>query len=93
PSARLPARERRAVRVYSVVLVLGTALCLCFLAAVTLPADLTLLAHAARDLVRGGGAARIADAALVLTVLGGINVLWAVTWWRGRRARRRDRAR
>ncbi|WP_431039129.1 hypothetical protein ACQYWQ_09605 [Streptomyces sp. P6-2-1] len=92
PSARLPARERRAVRVYSVVLVLGTAVCLSFLAAVTLPADVTLLAHAVRDLGRGGDPARIADAVLVLVILGGVNVLWAVTWWRGHRARARARA-
>jgi hypothetical protein len=88
---RLPPHERRAVRVYSVVLVLGTALCLCFLAAVTLPADLTLLAHALRELLRGGSPARIADALAVLTVLGGVNALWAVTWWRERAERRRAR--
>ncbi|MYT73141.1 MULTISPECIES: hypothetical protein [unclassified Streptomyces] len=88
PSLRLPAHERRAVRGYSVVLVVGTVLCLAFMACVTLPADVTLLVRAARGLGPGHGLAGNADAAAVLLVLGGVNVLWAVTWWRGRRASR-----
>ncbi|MGI5457695.1 hypothetical protein ACQEWB_31890 [Streptomyces sp. CA-249302] len=85
PSTRLPPHERRAVRAYSVVLVVGTVACLAFLAAVTLPADITLLARAARGLGPGHGLAGNADAAAVLVTLGGINVLWLVTWWRNRR--------
>ncbi|MFJ8612430.1 hypothetical protein ACWDR2_31080 [Streptomyces sp. NPDC003631] len=88
PSRRLPAHERRAVRVYSVVLVIGTVLCLAFMAAVTLPADLTLLAHAVRGLGPGHGLAVRADSVAVLVTLGGVNVLWVVTWWRNRRVRR-----
>ncbi len=87
PSRRLPAHERRAVRVYSVVLVIGTVLCLAFMAAVTLPADLTLLAHAVRGLGPGHGLAVRADSVAVLVTLGGVNVLWVVTWWRNRRVR------
>lgn len=49
PSTRLPPHERRAVRLYSVVLVVGTVACLTFMAAVTLPIDVTLLVRAARD--------------------------------------------
>lgn len=88
PSAGLPPHERRAVRLYSVVLVAGTAACLAFMAAVTLPADLTLLIRAARGLGPGHGLARNADSAAVLIVLGGVNVLWLVTHWRNRRTRR-----
>ncbi|MFJ9349082.1 hypothetical protein [Streptomyces sp. NPDC101237] len=88
PSAGLPAHERRAVRLYSVVLVAGTAACLAFMAAVTLPADLTLLIRAARGLGPDRGLARNADSAAVLIVLGGVNVLWLVTRWRNRRTRR-----
>ncbi|MFJ3756867.1 hypothetical protein [Streptomyces sp. NPDC090080] len=87
PSAGLPPHERRAVRLYSVVLVAGTAACLAFMAAVTLPADLTLLIRAARGLGPGHGLARNADSAAVLIVLGGVNVLWLVTHWRNRRRR------
>lgn len=88
PSLRLPAHERRAVRVYSVILVLGTALCLAFLVTVTLPADLTLLARAAAGLGPDRTAPQNLDAAVVITVLGGLHLLWARTWWRGRRDRR-----
>ncbi|MGV9587693.1 hypothetical protein [Streptomyces tendae] len=88
PSARLPAHERRAVRLYSVVLVVGTAACLTFMAAVTLPVDITLLVRAVRGLGPGHGLAGNADAVTVLVVLGGVNVLWLVTWWRNRRSHR-----
>ncbi|MEW1773853.1 hypothetical protein [Streptomyces sp. NPDC086777] len=87
PSVRLPAHERRAVRLYSVVLVAGTAACLAFMAAVTLPADVTLLVRAARGLGPGHGLAANADSAAVLVTLGGVNVLWLVTRWRNRRSR------
>ena len=88
PSSRLPAHERRAVRIYSVVLVVGTAACLTFMAAVTRPVDLALLARAVRGLGPEHGLAGNADAVTVLVVLGGVNVLWLVTWWRNRRSRR-----
>ncbi|MGV9505808.1 hypothetical protein ACWDQZ_09390 [Streptomyces tendae] len=88
PSARLPAHERRAVRLYSVVLVVGTAACLTFMAAVTLPVDIALLVRAVRGLGPDHGLAGNADVVTVLVVLGGVNVLWLVTWWRNRRSRR-----
>lgn len=87
PSRRLPPHERRAVRLYSVVLVAGTAACLAFMAAVTLPLDIALLVGAARGLGPEHGLAGNADALAVLVVLGGVNVLWLVTWWRNRRSR------
>ncbi|MGM7443068.1 hypothetical protein [Streptomyces tunisiensis] len=89
PSARLPRHERRAVRVYSVVLVVGTAACLAFMAAVTLPLDIALLARAVRGLAPGNTPAGYADSAAVLVTLGGVNVLWLVTKWRDHRSRRR----
>ncbi|MER6731524.1 hypothetical protein [Streptomyces puniciscabiei] len=88
PSTRLPAHERRAVRLYSVVLVVGTVACLTFMAAVTLPVDVTLLVRAARGLGPGHGLAGNADSAAVLVTLGGVNVLWLVTRWRNRRSGR-----
>ncbi len=91
PSARLPRHERRAVRVYSVVLVVGTAACLAFMAAVTLPLDIALLARAVRGLAPGNTPAGYADSAAVLVTLGGVNVLWLVTKWRDHRSRRRPK--
>lgn len=88
PSTRLPSHERRAVRLYSAVLVTGTAACLTFMAAVTLPLDIALLVRAVRGLGPEHGAARNADSVAVLVTLGGVNVLWLVTKWRDRRSRR-----
>lgn len=89
PSLRLPPNERRAVRVYSVVLVLGTALCLAFFAAVTLPADVTLFARAVGRLGPGEPVSARLDGLAVVVTLGGLHALWLRTWWRGRRLRRR----
>ncbi|AXK37366.1 hypothetical protein DVA86_16020 [Streptomyces armeniacus] len=87
PSRRLPPRERRAVRLYSAVLVTGTALCLAVLATVTVPADAALLLQAAGRLGPAHSGPENADGAVVLAVLGGAHLLWARTWWRGRRQR------
>ncbi|MGW1497718.1 hypothetical protein ACWCQW_03865 [Streptomyces mirabilis] len=84
----LPAHERRAVRAYSVVLVVGTTLCLAFLATVTLPADITLFARAVAHLGPGHSAAVRLDATAVVVAPGGVHVLWARTWWRDRHGRR-----
>jgi hypothetical protein len=89
PSTRLPPHERRAVRLYGVVLVVGTAACLAFMATVTLPVDIALLVGAARRLGPEHDLAGNADSVAVLAVLGGVNVLWLVTWWRNRRLGRR----
>ncbi|MFD1272662.1 hypothetical protein ACFQ51_14950 [Streptomyces kaempferi] len=84
PSLDLPLHERRAVRVYSAVLVVGTTLCLAFLATVTLPADVILFARAVTRLGPGHSAAQRLDSAAVVVALGGVHLLWARTWWRGR---------
>ncbi|MFG2800224.1 hypothetical protein [Streptomyces pseudovenezuelae] len=88
PSLGLPAHERRAVRGYSVVLVVGTALCLAFFAAVTLPADLTLFARAVVKSGAGPSAWDRLDGITVVVALGALHALWLRTWWRGRGLRR-----
>jgi hypothetical protein len=88
PSLGLPAHERRAVRAYSVVLVLGTTLCLAFFAAVTLPADITLFARALTKSVAARSTGDRLDGIAVVVTLGGLHALWLRTWWRGRRLRR-----
>ncbi|MFC8432531.1 hypothetical protein [Streptomyces sp. NPDC057253] len=85
PSLQLPAHERRAVRVYSVVLVVGTTLCLAFFAAVTLPADITLFARALVKAASGPSVGDRLDGVAVVLTLGGLHALWLRTWWRGRR--------
>ncbi|MET8798279.1 hypothetical protein ABZV91_17845 [Nocardia sp. NPDC004568] len=71
------------------VLVLGTVLCLAAAFAVTLPADLGLLTGALRSLYPERTAGSLCDGIVVLAVLEFGHTLWAVTWWRRRRARLR----
>ncbi|MGW4897772.1 hypothetical protein ACWEQL_36830 [Kitasatospora sp. NPDC004240] len=89
PTAGLPAGERRAVRIHAAVLAVGTAASLALLAAVTVPADLALIRAAAGRLGPGHTWPERLDALLVLVLLAGTQLLWAVTRRRGRRARRR----
>ncbi|MFG2294820.1 hypothetical protein [Streptomyces sp. NPDC048603] len=88
PVPGVPASERVAVRAYAVVLVLGTAGCLSFLALVTAPADVTLLAQAANAVTGGHSWTDRLDAAAVLALLGGGHLLWLMTWIRGRRVKK-----
>jgi hypothetical protein len=92
PSLDLPPHERRAVRAYSVVLVVGTVLCLAAMAVFTLPAELTVLGRAVSRLGPGHDAATYSDSALVLLVLGGVHGVWLGTWWRNLRARASTKA-
>lgn len=93
PSAALPAGERRSVRYYAGLLVVGTAGCLGIYLTVALPVLLHLVATALAGLAGGSGTAAVVDAALVLLVVGGYAALWAGAWWRrhGRRVGRLGR--
>nr|WP_199822725.1 hypothetical protein [Streptomyces sp. NRRL WC-3744] len=85
---RTPRRILAALALLS--LVLGTALCLVFLATVTLPADIALLARSGGARLRPGRpVTQWLDSLAVVLALGGIHVLWLRTWWRGRRERQR----
>jgi hypothetical protein len=91
PIRRLSARERRAVRVYAVLLVFGTIACLAVAVLVTLPVGIALLSGALDTLVMGGSAAELFDAVAVISTGGLGVVLWSWAWWRrhGHRVRRR----
>jgi hypothetical protein len=82
PSSALPVPERRAVRAYAPVLAVGTALCLLFAAAVTVPTAITVLSRALRNTAGTGPGSRL-DGALTLALSGGFWVLWCRTWWHG----------
>ena len=92
PSADMPVAQRRAVRVYSVVLVIGTTLCLAALATVTAPTDISVLATAARHLGPGNSAVQRLDGLVVLLFLGGVQALWIRTRWRTYRRHRKSRS-
>ncbi|WP_328401766.1 hypothetical protein [Nocardia sp. NBC_00403] len=85
PSLGLPHHERRAVRIYSVVLVVGTALCLGVMAIFTVPADLTLISRAITRIGLGQSLITNLDSVVVLLILGSVHTVWVLTWWRRHR--------
>jgi hypothetical protein len=67
------------VRAYSVVLLVGTAVCLAVEFAVSLPALIALLARTAAEI--GGTLAAVLDGSAALAILLAWQVLWASRWW------------
>lgn len=89
PSRNLPAGERRIVRAYTPILVLGTLATLAYAAAVTVPVSLRLLARPVHTITSGAPPVRIGDAVVTLAVMAGFGALWVRVWWRhGERVRR-----
>jgi putative peptide zinc metalloprotease protein len=79
PSLAYPATQRRAIRVYSVVLLLGTATCLGIEFAVSLPALIVLLVRAVSEI--GATLVTTLDGCVALTILLIWQALWARRWW------------
>ncbi|MFC0865353.1 hypothetical protein ACFHYQ_23965 [Sphaerimonospora cavernae] len=90
PLAGLPSRERRNLRVYTVLLVVGTAICLGVALTVTLPVTLALLSRAVAGLLSPPDPLAVLDAVAVVLAVVVVQVLWARAWWRrhGPRVRR-----
>jgi putative peptide zinc metalloprotease protein len=78
PSQDYPAARRRAIRLYSALLLAGTAVCLGIEFAVTLPALITLIGHAVSEI--GTTAVATADGGAALAILLGFQVVWASRW-------------
>ena len=87
PTAAMSVRQRRTVRAYTVLLVLGTAGCLLVYVAISLPIMVTLVANAVRGLAHADGVWPILDAVVVLGLTGLVQGLWARSWWRKHRDR------
>ncbi|WP_101790188.1 hypothetical protein [Nonomuraea indica] len=88
PTGELSPHERRAVRIYAVALALGSSITLTVFAAYGAPIVITGLAQALTavwDGLHGGPALAAVDAALLILVEGGIQVLFLVTFVRTRR--------
>jgi putative peptide zinc metalloprotease protein len=79
PSRDYPAPQRRAVRVYSAVLLAGTAVCLGIEFGVTLPALVTLLVRAVSEI--GRNLVGTVDGAVALAILLGFQAVWGTRWW------------
>jgi hypothetical protein len=91
PSRDYPPPQRRAVRVYSAVLLAGTAICLGVEFAVSLPALIALLVRAVAEI--GATALGTLDGAVMLALLVTVPVLWCVRWWDRHREQVRSLAR
>jgi putative peptide zinc metalloprotease protein len=83
PSLAYPATERRAIRLYSVVLLAGTAICLGVECAVSVPALIVLLVRAVSEI--GVTAVTTLDGCVALTILLTWQTLWAWRWWQRHR--------
>jgi putative peptide zinc metalloprotease protein len=79
PSQAYPAAQRRAIRLYSAVLLAGTAVCLGIELVVTLPALVTLLVRAVSEI--GGTPLGSVDGVVALAILLGFQALWMSRWW------------
>jgi putative peptide zinc metalloprotease protein len=91
PSGEYPAARRRAIRLYSVLLLTGTAVCLGIEFAVSLPALIVLIGHAVSEI--GTTPAVTADGGVALAILLGFQVLWVRRWWRRHQHQVRSMAR
>jgi hypothetical protein len=88
PARDLPAREQRAVRVYAVLLVIGSAAALAVYALYGIPILVVTAIKAVAAILAafsGGSVLAAVDGALVLIVEGGLQVLFLVTFYRNRR--------
>jgi putative peptide zinc metalloprotease protein len=80
PSREYPPPQRRAVRLYSVVLLFGTAICLGVECAVSLPALVALLVRAVSEI--GGTLVGTLDGSVALAILLAWQAIWSTSWWR-----------
>jgi putative peptide zinc metalloprotease protein len=90
PLAEMKQGERRSLRVYTLFMVVGTAVCVAFAIVVTVPLTVALLTRAAESVARPQDLLAVLDGVVTLVVVGGSQALWARLWWRrhGARVRR-----
>jgi len=80
PSSGYPPPRRRAARVYSAVLLVGTAVCLGVEFAVSLPTLITLIIRAVAEFSATAPFATL-DGCAALAILLTWQILWASRWW------------
>lgn len=90
-SQEYPPPQRRAVRVYSVILLAGTAVCLGVELAVSLPALISLIVRALAEL--GTSALATLDGVVLIAVLLTWQALWSARWWARHQGQARSLAR
>jgi putative peptide zinc metalloprotease protein len=90
--SNIPESERRAVRIYAVIMVAGTSVSLYLLVFYGIPIMLTLLARAFDEIiggVRAGEPLRIADGLAVVAVEGSLQLIFVKTFFKQHGARLR----
>ena len=79
PSRDFPRSRKVAVRVYSLILLIGTATCLAVEFTITVPALITIVFRAGAEI--GTGLIATIDGCAALAVVVGWQALWASRWW------------
>ncbi|GAB2806993.1 hypothetical protein GCM10027176_10020 [Actinoallomurus bryophytorum] len=79
---RLPRHEQVAVRCYAVLLVLGTSVCLLVVSAITIPTYIRLIADSIHTFLVTESMGAAAEAAVVILIVAGFQVVWISAWWR-----------
>jgi putative peptide zinc metalloprotease protein len=79
PGQGYPAAQRRAIRGYSAVLLIGTLACVGLEFTVSLPALIALIARAAAEI--GTAALASLDGAVLIVILTGWLAMWCARWW------------
>lgn len=90
PTAALPTRERRAVRLYAVAMAAGSVVALSVFALFGLPILIEGVVRAGTGLVDGvrtGGVLQTVDSAVIILVEGTLQTIFLVTLWRRHRHR------
>ncbi|MBW6439287.1 M50 family metallopeptidase [Actinoplanes hulinensis] len=90
PTRVLPAHERTAVRLYSIALAMGTAVCLAVALTITLPFAVTVASRTVNAFTAGNSATVMIDAVVTSAIIGTYWTVWGFVWWRrhGGRVRR-----
>ena len=91
PSRGFPPSRRAAVRVYSIVLLFGTATCLAVEFAITVPALVTIAVRAGAEI--GASPLTTVDGCAALAIVVTWQALWASRWWHRHRSEVRGLAR
>jgi putative peptide zinc metalloprotease protein len=92
PSTDLPTRERRAVRVYAIAMVVGSTIALTTFALYGLPILIEGIIRATTGLIGGvteGAVLRAVDSALIIAVEATLQVIFLITFYRRHRLRLR----
>ncbi len=90
PLDAMKPKERRNLRMYAILLLFGTAICVAAALAITVPFTLALLTRAVESVAHPRDLPSMLDGVVTFLIVGGSQLLWVRVWWRrhGGRVRR-----